>query len=246
MNLYNYHITLFVLTTFLLFSIPLKAQIIVDGDLKEWGDTKNMRYDNENNLYYSFKKDNQFLYLAILKNKYPFKFHIAGVQIFFAEKKADTTGLQLLFANNFKDPVSQKNQLYSHDFFTVKNLNNVASQNLTTYNETGILIEWKVTDIRYKVIVNETIDDRATPPNPNVFTAEIQIPLQYLQKYSLNQTLHFGIACRCSGYKLPAFTISQLLQTYQNPKNDFQKERLDEFTPTSFFRTVDLKNCAKS
>ena len=235
------HFILF-LSFVIILSLPIttKAQVVVDGNLNEWGDSKNMQYDNENNLYYAFKKDNQFLYMTLFKNKYPFKFHGGGVQIFFGEKKADTTGLQLFFAYNFKDPVTQKYQKYSRDFFTVKNLNNIKEQKLATYNETGILLEWNITDIEYLVINNHIIDQKATPPNPNIFTAEIQIPLEYLQKYCLNQTLNFGIALRGPTYKLPSFGVSQLIQRFQNQANDYQKEQLDQFTPTSFFGSVNL------
>ncbi|PIF34307.1 hypothetical protein CLU81_4945 [Flavobacterium sp. 9] len=236
MKKYNYLIPFFY-GFLLLFSISLKAQVIVDGDLSEWGDSKKMKYDNENNLYYAFKKDNQFLYLSILKNKNASKFNGGGIQVFFSNKEADTTGLQVLFANRVKDTETNKNQKYTHDFFSVKNLNGVLNQQLATYNETGILVEWKVTDIQYFVIRNGVVDEMATPANPNVFTAEIQIPLAYLQKYNLDKTIHFGISMRGQAYnfKMPWSSV-----VGGGNKSTSQKEFLDKMTPTSFFGSIDL------
>ncbi|MBF4472562.1 hypothetical protein [Flavobacterium sp. HJJ] len=236
MKQYNYLI-LFFIGIFLLFSVTLKAQVVVDGDVSEWGGKEKMQYDNENNLFYAFKKDNQFLYVSILKNKNASKFDGGGVQVFFSQKKADTTGLQVVFANKIKNPDTNKSQKYTHDFFSVRNLNGVVSQQLPTNNETGILVEWKVTDIEYFVVRNSVLDEKATPANPNIFTAEIQIPLEYLQKYNLDKTIHFGIALRGLSY---AFNIGPVAMN-NGPKTVSQTEFWDQMTPTSFFGSIDLK-----
>ncbi|MCD0472492.1 hypothetical protein [Flavobacterium sp. JAS] len=116
MKQYN-HFILFFYNILLLFSVSLKAQVVVDSDLSEWGDTKKMQYDKENQLYYAFKKDNQFLYLGILKNKNASKVDRGGVQVFFSDKEADTTGLQVIFASKLKDPITNKSLKKTHDFF---------------------------------------------------------------------------------------------------------------------------------
>lgn len=230
---------LFFYSILLLFSVSLKAQVVVDGDLSEWGDTKKMLYDNENQLYYAFKKDNQFLYLGILKNKNASKFNGGGVQVFFSDKKVDTTGLQVIFGSKLKDLTTNKSLKVTHDFFLVRNLNGTVSQILPTYNETGIIVEWKVTDIEYFVVRNSVLDQMATPANPNVFTAEIQIPLEYLKKYTVNSTtLQFGISLRGLSYIL---NMRSLPMVDNGPKSIYQKEFWDGLTPTSYFGSIDLK-----
>jgi hypothetical protein len=230
MNLFFYSILL-------IFSVSLKAQVVVDGDLSEWGDTRKMQYDNENHLYYGFKKDNQFLYLSILKNKNASKVDRGGVQVFFSDKEADTTGLQVIFASKLKDPVTNKSLKETHDFFLVRNLNGIASQTLATYNETGIMAEWKVTDIKYFVVRNSVLDQMATPANPNVFTAEIQIPLKYLQKNNFDETIHFGIVMQGLS---PIFKNTGSLPPTDGGQTISEKEFWDQLAPTSFFGSIDL------
>lgn len=231
---------LYFISVLLAFSTSLKAQIIVDANLNEWGDYKNMKFDKENTLYYAFKKDNQFLYLSIFKKEKAFKYQGGGIQIFFSQKQKDTTGLQLVFANKLKDPITKENLKFTHDYFTVKNLTPNSIQQLTTNNETGILLEWNITDIDYLVVKDGVVDGKATPPNPNIFTAEIQIPLEYLQKHKTGETIGFGIALRGLSYNLNPTILSQMRQSpIQNNDNlDF----LDKLTPTSFFETIDLKS----
>lgn len=230
------------LSLFLLFPTASKAQIVIDADLTEWGGYKNMQFDKENELYYAFKKDNQFLYLSILKKNNASKFYGGGVQIFFSQKQKDTTALQLFFGNNFKDPVTNQNQKYTHDYFTVKNLTPNLNQQLTTNNETGILLEWNITDIKYLVINGDILDGKATPPNPNIFSAEIQIPLQYLEKYKTDDIICFGIALRGISMKINPKLLSQLYQNPANSQNAYQRESMENFRATSFFGTIDLKS----
>lgn len=227
----------FLCSFLLLSSFTIKAQIMADADLSEWGGTDKMHYDKENDLFYAFKKDNQFLYLALLKNKNASKFNGGGVQVFFSNKAGDTTGLQVVFASKMKDPDTNQFLKYTHDFFSVRNLNRIPSQQLPTYNETGIMVVWNVTDIEYFVVRNSVLDEKATPANPNIFTAEVQIPLEYLKKYCINNTLHFGIALRGLSYN---FKMQSMPMADNGTKSIYQKEFWDRMTPTSFFGSIDL------
>jgi|GEM_PF-7119932 len=237
MKKYN-SLVLILFSVLLLSSFIAKAQVVVDGDLNEWGGADKMQYDKENDLFYAFRKDNQFLYLSILKNKNASKFNGGGVQVFFSNKVADTTGLQIIFAGKMKDPGTNKSLKYTHDFFSVRNLNRVIIQQLPNYNETGIIVEWKVTDIEYFVVRNSVLDDKATPANPNIFTAEVQIPLEYLKKYVTNNALYFGIALRGLS---STFKIQSMAMADNGPKSIYQQEFWDRMTPTSFFSSIDLK-----
>ncbi|AWK02737.1 hypothetical protein HYN56_00300 [Flavobacterium crocinum] len=230
------------LIVFLLFSISLKAQIIIDANLTEWGDYKNMQFDKENKLYYAFKKDNQFLYFAILKKDNSSKFLGGGVQLYFSQKQKDTTSLQILFANSFKDPVTNQNQRYNHDYFTVKNLTPNSHQQLTTNNETGILLEWNITDIKYLVVNGDVLDTKATPPDPNIFSAEIQIPLEHLQKYKTDETINFGIALRGTSFRINPTLLLQMRKSTINSQYPYSQESLDRLIASSFFETIDLKS----
>lgn len=240
MKQFNYIFPVFLFITFFMFSVSSYSQILVDAKLDDWGDLKNMQYDKENNIYYAFKKDNQFLYMSLLKKEHPDKYFGGGVQLFFSEKKGDTTALQLLFGNMYKDTVTRQTQKYTHDFFTIKNLKPNKTQLLATNNETGISVEWNITNIEFLVIENGILNTRKTPPNPNIFTAEIQIPLEYLKKYIRDQSLSFCIAMRGSLFNYKPKMAETLRQISSNPTTEFDKENLEYYTPTAFFSTLNL------
>ncbi|WP_443939807.1 hypothetical protein [Pedobacter sp. MW01-1-1] len=171
------------------------SQVTVDADLKEWGDMKKMSYDSENKLYYAFKKDSNFLYMAIYKNEYAGKYSNGGVQLFFNAQGAKKDSLMLTFAHTYTDSTTHKLVHRTHDYFLLENFNGIKKQLVPKFNEMGILLEWNYTNIDH--IPREDKVMEHIPANPNIFTAEVQIPLTYLIE-KFNKELVYKICLRGS------------------------------------------------
>ncbi|WP_443939806.1 hypothetical protein [Pedobacter sp. MW01-1-1] len=155
---------------------------------------KKMSYDSENKLYYAFKKDSNFLYMAIYKNENALKYSNGGVQLFFNAREAKKDSLMLTFAHTYTDSVTRKLVHNTHDYFLLENFNGIKKQLVPKFNETGILLEWNYTNIDYLPRTGN-IDVKNIKPNPNVFSAEIQIPIGFLQT-NYGNALDFAICLR--------------------------------------------------
>lgn len=214
-----------------------EAQIMVDADLKDWGDSSKFNYDDQNVLNYSYRKDNQFLYLAIRKNKNASKFFSGGVQLSFSSSKIDADSFQITFAQSVVDPTSNARIQYNHDYINLSNYDGLKNQLLAKYNETGILVEWKYTDIDY-IPKGDVIRSDEIPANPNVFTAELQIPLSYLQK-KMGNKINFSICLR--GHDKEKKGLQYYLnKRFPAPKNVNETENQEKMYFTEYYGILDL------
>lgn len=169
----------------------IRAQIDLDGNLSDW-DTTSFKYDNENKLHYQFKKDENFLYLAILKDYNGTKaLSGGGVELFFDKEKPDSNSFSLTYAHRLVDPVTKKVDMASFDFFEL-NSPNGKKQLLPKYNETGI----SVACFSYVETPKEQVVHYDKNRNvASVFKSEVQIPLEILRQHYGN-SITFKIRLR--------------------------------------------------
>lgn len=157
----------------------LQAQIDLDGNLSDW-DTTSFKYDNENKLHYQFKKDENFLYMAILKDYNGMKvLSGGGIELFFDKEQPDSNSLSLTYAHRLVDPVTQEVHMPSFDFFELHSPNG-KRQILPKYNETGV----SVACFSYVEMPKEQVVHYDKNRNTaSVFISEVQIPLELLCQF---------------------------------------------------------------
>lgn len=227
--------SILLIVVFVLLSLFGRTQVVVDANLSEWGDSTKMKYDSENKLWYNFKKDSDFLYIVVKKNRNASKFYSSGIQLSFSQKKIDSDAFQITFAHAITNPISNKRERFGHDYFDIRNYKGVKNQLLPKYNETGILVEWKYTDIEYNG-KNTRIDE--IPANPNIFTAEIQIPLVYL-KENFGNKINFSICLR--GYDKEKKGLQHYLdKKFPAPTCIHERELFECMFYTEYFGILDL------
>lgn len=170
---------LLILFYFSVITSSLQAQIDLDGNLSDW-DTTSFKYDDQNKLHYEFKKDEKFLYMAILKDYNGMKvLSGGGVEVFFDKEKPDSNSFSLTYAHRLVDPATQEIHMASFDFFELHSPDG-KKQILSKYNETGI----SVACFSYVQIPKEEIVryDK-TRDMASIFKSEVQIPLELLRQY---------------------------------------------------------------
>lgn len=112
-------------------SVP--GNVIVDGQLKEWGDTLR-HYDKAAQLYYDVYNDHDFLYIALRRPKYAWKMVLAGRMLFEISKdKDDRDGIKIFYPGHYS---INKDDMWN--FLEIKKVGERAFDTLTIYNDYGI------------------------------------------------------------------------------------------------------------
>src|SRR5690606_13052678 len=141
-------------TLFLLFFISVdgfsqqgafKNDVVVDGDLSEWGE-KLDHYDKENQLWYSIANDADFLYLALLKDKHALKSLYDGkVQIYISENDITYTSASIIYPID----VSELGYWFgglNWDFLVVSSGDNENRDSLSVFNDLSIQAQGRLTE----------------------------------------------------------------------------------------------------
>lgn len=211
------------------------AQITVDANLKDWGDSTQFKYDEQNRLWYNFKKDEQFLYIAIKKNQNASKYQMGGVQIVLSSSNIDTNSLQITFAQSLIIPNINTYVKESHDYFEIRNYKNIKKQLLAKFNETGIFVEWSYTNIDFRP-KKPAYNSDEVPADPNIFIAEVQIPLSNLPK-----TLNYGFRLPGTG-NLGKTGKKELMSRnlFKPPTNIGDEEMIERLYLTEHYGKLDL------
>lgn len=154
------------------------AQIVIDGDLSDWGDSLK-HYDKQNKLHYEMRQDSTNLYIAIYKDDNAMKAAIqGGIQIAFDGKAITDKSFQIVFGHRFLDPETGTNRGRNHDYFELQNFQGQGSILVPTYNEFGISPSFKFKVDNSNIPKGDTYHD--TGKSLHVYYAEIEIPLVYL------------------------------------------------------------------
>nr|WP_295863846.1 hypothetical protein [uncultured Chitinophaga sp.] len=110
------------------------GNVIVDGQLKEWGDTLR-HYDKAARLYYDVHNDHDFLYIALRRPAYAWKIVLAGRMSFeISRNKDDKDGLKIFYPGHF---TVNKDDMWN--FLEVKKVGGRSFDTLTIYNDEGLL-----------------------------------------------------------------------------------------------------------
>lgn len=109
------------------------GNVVVDGQLNEWGDSLR-NYDKAARLYYDVHNDRDFLYIALRRPKYAWKIVLAGRMSFeIGKDKEDKEGLKIFYPGHFSQ---DKDDMWN--FLEVKKAGARAFDTLTIYNDHGL------------------------------------------------------------------------------------------------------------
>ncbi|WP_293912527.1 MULTISPECIES: hypothetical protein [unclassified Sphingobacterium] len=217
-----------------LFFITAHAQIVIDGKFDDWKGVK-FQYDERNKLHYAFQRDNDFLYIRILKDYNGGKVMSGGgVQLFFDKKETDSTSFIISYAH--LTSWQKFEQLTSNvlEYLEIDNCGPIRNQVLPKYNDYGILVECTYEDNMPK--------EGIIPYNPkndfkSVFDSEIQIPLELLEK-NFGNNIYFKIRLRGGDIALKGesdvirrnlFSVQQLNEVIETRKL-YERMFYTEFT----------------
>lgn len=110
------------------------GNVIIDGQLKEWGDTLR-HYDKAARLYYDVHNDHDYLYIALRRPKYAWKIVLEGRMSFeIGKEKEDKDGLKIFYPGHFS---LNKDDMWN--FLEVKKVDGRSFDTLTIYNDEGLL-----------------------------------------------------------------------------------------------------------
>ncbi|NLR58124.1 hypothetical protein HGH93_08440 [Chitinophaga polysaccharea] len=109
------------------------GNVVVDGQLKEWGDTLR-HYDKAAQLYYDVYNDHDFLYIALRRPKFAWKMVLAGRMSFEISKdKEDKDGIKIFYPGHYS---FNKDDMWN--FLEIKKAGETSFDTLTIYNDYGI------------------------------------------------------------------------------------------------------------
>ncbi|SKA37306.1 hypothetical protein SAMN04488128_104256 [Chitinophaga eiseniae] len=109
------------------------GNVVIDGQLKEWGDTLRY-YDKAARLYYDVHNDHDFLYIALRRPKHAWKIVLAERMSFEISKdKDDKDGLKIFYPGHF---TLNKDDMWN--FLEVKRAGGQSFDTLTIYNDYGL------------------------------------------------------------------------------------------------------------
>ncbi|TWF34928.1 hypothetical protein FHW36_110128 [Chitinophaga polysaccharea] len=109
------------------------GNVIVDGQLKEWGDTL-CHYDKGAQLYYDVYNDHDFLYIALRRPKYAWKIVLAGRMSFeIGKDKDDRSGIKIFYPGHYS---FNKDDMWN--FMEIRKAGERSFDTLTVYNDYGI------------------------------------------------------------------------------------------------------------
>lgn len=219
----------------------VQAQIAIDADLSDWDSTK-FQYDDKNKLWFDFRKDDQFLYMAILKKDNVTKiFTGGGVLLSLSAAKIDKDALGIKFAHSVKQKNSQKPLIVSKEELELLNFKGIASQIIPVFNEWGIQVAWKRTEIDYAPIsaAYSYEDRKKVPKNPNIFWAEIQIPLSLLTE-NIGSTVNYSICLTGADRNKEGEEALIRRRLFDNRNSIHEQELYETFYFTEYFGKIDI------
>ncbi|SUJ14589.1 Uncharacterised protein [Sphingobacterium spiritivorum] len=152
---------------------------MIDGKFDDWKGVK-FQYDDQNKLNYAFQRDNDFLYIRILKDYNGRKVIVGGgIQLFFDKKETDSTSFTISYAHSASRQKFEQLPPNVLEYLEIDNCGTIRNHVLPKYNDYGILVECTYED--------NMPTEGIVPYNPkndfkSVFDSEIQIPLELLEK----------------------------------------------------------------
>jgi|SRR5690606_39049649 len=246
-------------TLFLLFFISVdgfsqqgvfKSDVVVDGDLSEWGE-KLDHYDKENQLWYSIANDADFLYLAILKDKHALKSLSDGkVQIYISEDQITEASPSIIY------PIDVNELGYwfggpNWDFLVVSRGDDAKRDTLSVFNELGIEAQGRLVETEEAKEEKKRLealgplfkaarDSSQTLSASTGMTAyfEFALPIKHLKSVSGN--LNIELKLKGDSDKKTPDDI-RAVQRYL-PESAFKRELLDISIKTEYSFTYRLKS----
>lgn len=213
------------------------AQFSKKEFVKLWGDSL-PNYDPENKLYYDYREDTEYLYIALYKKDNAPKAYIqGGVQLQFDKDKITDKSFRITFSHKFPDPNNPQKTGDKKEYFLLENIGEIKNLLVPMYNEYGLQVRYDFNNDNSNQPKPEGPERRIrsedVKKNISTFWAEITIPKKYLQA----SKLHVNICLR--GIDLMKEGIEGQIRKglWGTPKNtisDQENRELKYFTEHQF------------
>lgn len=231
-----------IFTFFLLYTLPASAQITVDADLTDWGDTTLRYEDKENKLRYDYRQDENFLYIAIFKNDNAPKASVGGVQLYLDKGKITNKSFMITFAYWFSDPDDPNKRYSAKDYIQLDNFQEKSTQLVPIYNEYGITAV-------YDYLKDEShlkdkrpdgqIELSKIGKNKSIFRAEVSIPKALLPQQA--DEILMKICLRGIDFEKTGNAFFAVSGGITIPKTIYEREINDQASFTEFTTKIKIE-----
>lgn len=223
----------------LLISSTTWAQITIDANLEDWGDTT-LRFEDKGNLLrFDYQQDETFLYIAFFKPEYATKAVLGGVQLRFDKGKITDKSLMLTFGFAFPDPENPKQRLAGKDFLQLENFEDQAPLLLPIYNSYGVTASTAFLHDNSHMKDKKAdgmIELHKIGKNKSIFKAEVAIPKAMLT--TLDGKINMEICLRGMDLKKTGNALAAVNAGLSPGNSVYEQEANDKISFSTFTTTL--------